>query len=186
MTHSAIDAALAIQQKYGFNFDEIEKVELFVSKMSVEMVGGPFEIRQNPQVDAQFSIPYTVGVALTKGKPFIDDFADAAVRDENRKAAADKVNVFVGDNIDDRDLKPAAIKVYLKNGKILTGRIDVLKGHPENPLGWEECIEKFKKCAAVGVKKYSDDTIDMVVETVLNLDKLDSAGEVLNGLVAEA
>jgi len=144
MTHSSIDAALAIREKYGFNFEEVDRVEIFVCDMSREMVGGPFEARENPQVDAQFSIPYTVGVALTKGKPFIKDFDDAVVRSEQRKLVASRISVLTDKSIDVRDIKTATIHVFLKNGELLTHRINVPKGHPENPVSWEECKEIFR------------------------------------------
>lgn len=183
MTHSSIDAALAVREKYGFNFEDVDRVEILVCDMSKEMVGGPFEVRENPQVDAQFSIPYTVGVALTKGKPFIEDFDNVVVRSEQRKLAASKISVLTDKNIDVRDIKPATIKVFLKNGELLTHRIDVLKGHPENPVSWEECKEKFKKCAALGIKKYLDQKIDRLVEAILNLEKVKDAGSILTVLL---
>ena len=44
----------------------------------------PVERRKKPQVvvDAQFSIPYTVAVALIKGKVFVEDFTEAAIVDK--------------------------------------------------------------------------------------------------------
>ncbi|WP_347491295.1 MmgE/PrpD family protein [Desulfoscipio sp. XC116] len=185
MTHSSIDAALAIKEKSQFSFKEVDRVEVFVAKMCREMVGQPFEVRQNPQVDAQFSIPYTVSVALAKGKPFIDDFSESVIRDRERKMMAKKINVLVDDTIDARDLKPATINVYLNNGEVLKHRIDVLKGHPENPLSWDECIDKFKKCAAAGIKQYSKDQVDRLIDTILSLENIDNAGEIFGRIFGE-
>lgn len=182
MTHSAIDAALAVKEKYDINFDDVEKVEVFVAKMSHEMVGKPFEIRQNPQVDAQFSIPYTVSVALAKGKPFIDDFKESNVCSESRKMATKKIFVLTDEEINETDIKPATIKVYLKNGNVVSEKINVLKGHPDNPLSWDEVIEKFKKCAMLGVTQYSHEKIDKLIQTVLALEDVQDTRKVLDCL----
>lgn len=171
MTHSSIDAALALREKYEFRFDQIDKVELLVSRMSKEMVGKPFKVRQNPQVDAQFSIPFTVSVALEKGKPFIDDFDESFVCQEKWRYWTDKISVLADNSLEDRDIKPATIKLYLKNGKILSHRVRIPKGHPENPLTWEESIEKFKNCSSFGINKIPNGKLEQMISIVFDLDK---------------
>ncbi|MCR4441700.1 MAG: MmgE/PrpD family protein [Peptococcaceae bacterium] len=176
MTHSSIDAALKAKEKHGFSFEEIEKVEVRVSKMCREMVGEPFKVRENPQVDAQFSIPYTVGVALKYGEPFIHDFDEQAVRERERIDAAGKVDVFADEKIEVRDLKPAAIKVVLKNGKILQERAEYPKGHPQNPMSWDDCITKFKKCVSRCEKEYRPEKINEMIEFIMNIEKFEDVG----------
>lgn len=174
MTHASIDAALYIKEKYKFELDDIEKIELHTSKMVKEMVGSPFQIRENPQVDAQFSIPYTVSVALTKGKPFIDDFYNDRVRNYNHMDLVKKITVLLDDNLEQRDIRSASIWIHLKNGKVLSHKVDVFKGNPENPLTRDECVEKFMECANFGIKKFSQNQIDELAEKILNLEKVEN------------
>jgi 2-methylcitrate dehydratase PrpD len=172
MTHAAIDAALAVREKYRFQLGDVDRVELFIAGMSKEMVGGPFEIRKNPQVDAQFSVPYTVAVALKKGKPVIEDFAESTVMMPEWKEITKKITVTADREIDARDIHRATIKVYLRNGEVLTHRVEAIKGHPRNPLSWEEVIDKFKNCAGLGVRKFSEPELDRLIELVVNLEKV--------------
>lgn len=176
MTHASIDAALYLKENYEFELKDVEKIELYTSQMVKDMVGGPFAIRENPQVDAQFSIPYTVSIALAKGKPFIDDFYNDRVRNHNVDLV-NKIAVFSDDKLDPRDIKSATIRLYFKNGKELNYKVDIFKGNPENPLSQTEYIEKFKKCANFGLKKFSETQLDELTEKILNLEKVENISE---------
>ncbi len=178
MTHASIDAALYIKEKYGVCMKDVEKAELYTSKMCKNMVGSPFRIRTNPQVDAQFSIPYTVSVALEKGKPFIPDFNEDFVRMPKWRELSSRVLVFTDSSLDPRDLKSAAIKVYLKNGQILEHRVEVFKGNPGNPLNWDECVDKFKACAKHSLKEFKEAQLEMLLNKLINLEGLEDVREV--------
>jgi 2-methylcitrate dehydratase PrpD len=178
MTHASIDAALYLKKNYQFEVNDIEKVELYTSKMVKDMVGNPFEIRENPQVDAQFSIPYTVSVTLCKGKPFINDFYDYNVRSSENRFLADKINVITDNELDQRDIKSASIKLYLNSGNIIRHKINVFRGNPDNPLSDIEYIEKFKKCANFGLKKFGQEELEQLVYKLLNLEKNKDISEI--------
>jgi len=183
MTHASIDAALYLRKNYVFEINDIEKVELYTSKMVKDMVGNSFEIRENPQVDAQFSIPYTVSVALTKGKPFIDDFYNYKVNSFKKLHLTDKITVIEDKELDQRDIKSASIKLYLKNGKILNHKINIFKGNPNNPLTDREYIEKFKKCARFGIKRFNQNQLEQLVFKLLNLENITDISEITSLLI---
>jgi len=157
---------------------EIKKVELYTSKMVNDMVGNSFKMRESPQVDAQFSIPYTVSVTLCKGKPFINDFYDHNVRSSENRCLVDKINVITDNELDQRDIKSASIKLYLNSGNVIRHKIDIFKGNPDNPLSNIECIEKFKKCASFGVKRFNQNQLEQVVYKLLNLEKIKDISEI--------
>lgn len=182
MTHAAIDAALYLKENCKFSLSDIEKIELYTSKMVKDMVGSTFVIGQNPQVDAQFSIPYTVSVALIKGKPFIDDFYDDRVKNFEGVNLTKKIVVIPDEQLDERDIKSTSIKLYLKNGKIFNHKVDVFKGNPKNPLNEDECVEKFKKCANFGIKKFTHSQIDKLSEKLINLEKIKDVSELTSML----
>jgi 2-methylcitrate dehydratase PrpD len=172
MTHASIDAALYLKENYQFEISDIDKIELYTSKMVKDMVGSPFKIRENPQVDAQFSIPYTVSVALIEGKPFIDDFYDDRVRNFKGMNLVKKISVISDEQLARRSISSSFIKLYLKNGQILNHNVNVFKGNPENPLSESEYVEKFKKCANFGIKEFNQNQLTELYEKILNLEKI--------------
>ena len=67
----------------------------------------------------------------------------------------------------------------LKDGRKYTKEYIYSKGHPKNPLSDEELIDKFKKCARYSACQISDDLVDSIISTVLNLDKVDNVEKAL-------
>lgn len=145
MTHAAIDAALAARERLA-PLDRLERIEVNVSSMVAEMVGKPFRIGQNPQVDAQFSIPYTVAVALLYGDVFLGDFEPEAVRREAVKALAAKVQVNENPNLAPKDILPAEFRAFNSDGESLELRINAPLGNPLRPVNDAQCRQKFSKC----------------------------------------
>ena len=72
-----------------------------------------------------------------------------------------------------------SIKIYLKDGKVITGKSSFAKGSPENPMTYEQVAEKFRGNAdfAKWPKQKAEAVIEMVksLESQLNFDKLTAA-----------
>jgi 2-methylcitrate dehydratase PrpD len=145
MTHAAIDAALAARERL-MPLDRLDRIAVKVSSMVAEMVGKPFRIGQNPQVDAQFSIPYTVAVALLHGDVFLADFEPEAVHRESVKALAAKVQVDENPNLAPKDILPAEFRAIRSDGESLEVRVNAPLGNPLHPVSDAQCRRKFSKC----------------------------------------
>jgi 2-methylcitrate dehydratase PrpD len=145
MTHSAIEAAMKLKDEVG-PVDGIGRIDVSVSSMVAEMVGKPFQIGANPQVDAQFSIPYTTACAFTRGAVFLKDFETDEVLDPALKALAEKVRVSINTGIPAKDILEAEMKVTRTDGRVFSCFVPVPPGNPQNPLSDEQCREKFNKC----------------------------------------
>ncbi len=185
MTHATIQSVLELRETHGITIDEVEGVRVQVSPMVKEMVGNPFVIRDNPQVDAQFSIPYTVAVALTKGDVFIEDFEEEAIRSPELKTLAERVQVEVLDTLAAKDMRHAVVEISLRDGRRLQARTEALKGSPAMDMGWDVCMDKFRKCAAFSAVSMNEDRIERVVSDVKNLERLNDVSTLVEHLVIE-
>lgn len=174
MTHSSIDTALKLKRKHNIVFNDVEKIEILVSKIVKDTVGREFEIGENPQVNAQFSIPYTVTCALKNDELFIEHFEKEYVCKPVWNRICGKVQVFQDETLDPRDINVSEIKIYLNNGDLLTEKTDVIKGHPLNPLTMDEVINKFEKCARHLNKATDSAIIEAIIDKVMNLENIDS------------
>lgn len=145
MTHASIDAAIAVRENDKLNPFEIEEVVVRVSRMVFDMVGGPFVIRENPQVDAQFSIPYNVAVGIIKGDVFLKDFDESSIRDPRVLELSKKIRVEADPTLPERDMGTADIQVKTRNA-IFREKVDQVKGNPLNPMDMNDCVKKFMKC----------------------------------------
>jgi 2-methylcitrate dehydratase PrpD len=181
MTHAAIDAALELSGSHVVDPDGITEVEVSVSKMVSDMVGAPFTMRENPQVDAQFSIPYTVAVALSNGGVVLSDFTSDSIKSEAPiLELARKVTVSVNPALPDKDISSLQMSITMRNGQMLTHKLDALKGSPSKPLSFDECAAKFKTCLEYSGKSALIEKGDFIVDFIYNLEKKEDVSEILD------
>jgi len=152
-THTSIDAVLNLLKQYRIKPEEVEEVEVSVSKGCFGTVGHPFEVRTNPQVDAQFSIPYTVATALLKGEVDLEDFTESAIREPERLEMAKRVKVSVDPNLQEPSTNVVNLEsriVLRAGGKAYSYQSSISKGHPDQPMDRDEILSKFEGCLRFG------------------------------------
>jgi 2-methylcitrate dehydratase PrpD len=62
-----------------------------------------------------------------------------------------RVTLYVDDELEalGYDQVRSRVRLELTTGRVIEGRSDVARGHPEKPLSWEELAGKFHDCAAL-------------------------------------
>lgn len=172
MTHASIDAALKLRKDFNIELSRVEKITVKTSKMVHEMVGMPFRIRKDPQVDAQFNIAYTVIIALLKGDVFLDDFEENNVRKQKVMDLTKLVEVIPDPDIDERDIMKCTIEVINKDGQRLSSDVSAIKGNPLNPMSIDECMEKFRKCVDYGPRSIDGGRVSEILHMLEYLENL--------------
>jgi 2-methylcitrate dehydratase PrpD len=184
MTHATIDAALELGKVVGSCPGDIEAVQVTVSKMVTEMVGKPFVIGTDPQVDAQFSIPYTASAALVRGDVFIEDFETERIMDDEVKALAERVAVVRDPNLPDKDIVHSKMVVKMKGGKRYEKAVQAPLGNPSNPMDMARCREKFEKCLAFSRVNLNGGKVDHLLSMIENLEEVEDVGFIVSGMTA--
>jgi 2-methylcitrate dehydratase PrpD len=180
-SHAPIAGAIAVATQYAIKPQEIEEVTVGTNERVISTAGGPFVIRTNPEVDAQFSIPYLVALALTRKRVSLDDFREEVIRSPQMGELAAKVRVvvdpeFVGSR---STMGPIKIKVRMKDGKEYSHREELAKGHPRNQMSEAEFAEKFRDCTKRSAKPIPQKNIDEVLGLLNELEKVDKIGKVI-------
>ena len=179
MTHASIDAALELRDVIGGVVEDIDRIEVTASKMVTEMVGKPFVIGTNPQVDAQFSIPYTVACALTRGDVFIGDFETGAIHDLQVKALADRVKVSVNPQLPAKDILHAELTIKMKDGRTHKKTVNVPLGNPARAMKAEKCRKKFRKCVAYSGLDFGSAKIDEFFSMIDSLEDIKDINQMI-------
>ena len=182
--HCPIDATLSIVQKNDISPEDVKEVIVHVTPNAYDLVGRPFKLRESPQVDAQFSIPYAVAVAIVRRDVFIDDFFEEKIRtDAQVIEMAKKVRVIADQKPVARGLTPCVVDIRTKEGKEYSEQVEILKGDPRKPVTMEEVGQKFRKCAAFSAKPISPANIEQTIKAISQLESLANLGEVISLLV---
>jgi 2-methylcitrate dehydratase PrpD len=152
-----------LKQEYDIDPKEVEKVVVETCERIASQNAGP---GTQSIMSAQYSIPFCASVTLLKDIEDPSVFSKAALRDKQIISLAKKIEVIGTREI--VGMETSRVTVRLRDGKELKKEIDRPKGHPDNPLSYDEVVGKFKKLAP---HVYSEKRIDRIVETVGEIEK---------------
>ena len=168
-----IDAVLKIVEENDLQQDQVEKIRLGLLRAGAHLIADPIESKYSPQsiVDAQFSAPFGAAVALLYRKAGLDEFQLSKIKSEKVKQTMRLVECVVDPELDRTFPKQwcATAEILTREGKKYFAKVDYCKGDPENPLSWDELIEKFHGLCH---RRMTKERRLKVVEEVRRLEKV--------------
>lgn len=180
-----IDGILKIMADNNLDASQIEKVTLGILEAGFAIVAEPEARKSNPKsvVDAQFSMPFGAAVAILNGKATLDQYTMESVNSTLVKELMGKVSCVKDPELEKEFPKkwPASVSLQTKDGKTYSTRIDFPKGDPENPLTWDELIDKFRNLIS---PLFPYTRQNQIIDKVRSLERMIDVNE-LSMLLAE-
>lgn len=143
LTHPAVSAALALRGKLGERLHQVEFVTISMGKQAHDVVGRavPFRLRPTRWLDAQFSVFWTVAIALSQGSVTPKHLLDEVPPSPDVQGWIERLTAAPMDSAA-RDIGACVLEA---SGPFGTLRVEAAeaKGHPDNPLSPAELREKF-------------------------------------------
>jgi len=137
-----IEAALELAREHRFAAEDLSQAVVWVaSKHAAGLVDRAYEPRGCPQVDAQFSMQYVIAAALRRKALGVADFQDEALRDPALLELSRRVRVEIDAQ------REGSVELRLKDGRVLSRRVSVARGHPRRPFSRRELHDKLAECA---------------------------------------
>jgi len=166
--HAALSGIIDLMREHKLTPDAIRSITVGVAKWPA---GTTAYYRPQSTWDAQFSIPYVVGVASIDGVFGPDQVAEARLTDPYVLAQADKVTVAVDPEAEAAwpGSLPGRVNLETVDGRKFESWVPFPKGDPENPMTETELNDKFR----------------MLVTPVMGEKKTESLLELLTKLEAE-
>jgi 2-methylcitrate dehydratase PrpD len=139
--HPAIDGCLQLRTEYRISPDQIERVELRVHPLVLELTG-----KKTPQagLEGKFSVYHAVAAAMVNGRLGEPEFSDAAIRDPAVIALRGRVAAVIDRTIAEDQVR---ILVTLKDGRRLEKFIEHAAGSAKNPMTDAQLEAKFSGLA---------------------------------------
>ena len=180
-----VEAALQLRRSHELAPDDIESVTVFVHS-EPHFLCTPLELRRHPEeiVHAQNSIPYSVAVALTHGKVLISDYEPAALKDPAVNRMSDKVTPKVDQSLPTRIIPPARVEVLTRDGRRLSAQVINAKGHPSNPMTWDELKDKFRDCTTHSAAPLDKAQVERAVAMCADLENTNDVSQLARLLCA--
>jgi 2-methylcitrate dehydratase PrpD len=179
LTHPAVSAALALRRELGSNLDRVERVLVRMGSQAHDVVGRavPFRLRPQRWLDAQFSVFWTVGVALSRGALTPQQLLHEVPPSAEVQSWIDRIEAQPMPGRAVRDVGACEISA---TGPFGTLRFDAAqaKGHPDHPLTAEELLAKFG--ANVELAGWSSAEARSTAEQLLMLDRSTDIASLVN------
>jgi 2-methylcitrate dehydratase PrpD len=145
-----MDATLRLIAQHGIKAADVERAEVGGNQSNVNTL---FRHQPTTGLEAKFSMEFAVAILLVDGKAGLGQFTDASVRRAEVQDMIGRVRYYADPEFDTlgRDgafqavlEEPAVVKMYMKDGRLLTTRTEPAKGSPKNPMTYEEVADKFR------------------------------------------
>ncbi len=177
-THAYIEAAQTLRQEYGFSTGDIADLRIFGGELQ-RMLCEPRAQKQQPQtlIDAKFSLPFTLAVALRDQEVTLNSFTPAALSDPLLLSLAARARFEFGAAIS----LPAAgeIQLTLKDGRVLRHRVPQALGDPSRPLSDAALRAKFVNCTMNAARPLSRRQAEALADRFMNLELEADVGALL-------
>lgn len=183
--HSSVDATIELVNTKKLKAGDITEIKIFADAGGYQMLCSPLEFKTKPRtpVDAQFSIPWGVATALTRGFVGMEHYTEAAIKSDDILDTAAKITVVLDHSLDRSDkIPPGKVSVKTKAGQVYETQVDYPLGSPEKPMSFEDCAMKFRSCATYPSRRISDNQVEKVIELVKHMEQLENVEEIIKPL----
>ncbi|MBT6275500.1 MAG: MmgE/PrpD family protein [Chromatiales bacterium] len=158
--HSALDVVLGLRDE-GLTAASIDQIDVVCTAVQAAQLG-----RHDPatRLEAQFSLPYSVAVALLHGEAGYDLFTEQWLGN-NDIATLDAKIVLRVDESRSIESEPT-VTVTTHNGRSTTRQVAKALGDPSNPVPEPAVIAKY---AGLAGRQISEDDISALRDAVMTL-----------------
>jgi 2-methylcitrate dehydratase PrpD len=165
-----IDLAIALASEHDLAPGDIVRVRVGVVSQAIPIVVEPVERKLAPvnDVDAQFSLPYAIGLGIVMRKATLEEYAEPTLSSPAVRAVAAKVVAEVRPDFDARfpAVWPSEVEIETVDGRTLRMQTDFPKGDPQNRLSYAEMCAKFRSLAATVMSEGELDAVEGAVSAL--------------------
>jgi 2-methylcitrate dehydratase PrpD len=160
--HRPVEGILDLRAEHKFAPADVAAIEVIGNRRmaTVNNIPAPSDV-----MVAQYSIPFSVALAVYRNPVDPRSFDEAVARDPEILALASRVRMTVTDGQDNRNLA-STVKVTLKDGRVLERRVVDFRGTPERPLDRAGLLEKF----LLLTQKFPRPEMERVFERLQNIE----------------
>jgi 2-methylcitrate dehydratase PrpD len=138
--HTPVQAILDLRAEHGFSAADVTSINIAGNeKMAkVNNIQQPADVMMS-----QYSVPFCVALAHFRDPRDPRSFDEIALRHPGIRSLTERVTITIAEEPHDHATLATEVTVNLKDGRVLTRRVETFKGTPEQPLARNELREKF-------------------------------------------
>lgn len=183
LTQGCTDAVLSLVAEESLRPEDVDHIDITVPPYAHKLVGHPFQLGENPRVNAQFSIQYCVASALIRGDATFHHFDEAAVKDKGVMALLRKINVRADPGLDRRGHTALDMRVVTAQGVQYLKQVDIAPGFPGNPLTQEEHQKHYWDCIEFAPQGLATEKAEKILSLVDRIEELEDIRDMIPNLL---
>ena len=144
MAQPYIDCARRLASR-GITSEDVAEIVCEVAEGTVHRLWEPLADKQRPpnSYAAKFAVPYLLAAGFVNGGVGLGTFTDKAIRDPRVLALAAKVKFLIDPDNPYPNNYTGHVRATLKDGRVLEERQPYLRGGAQEPLSWQDIMDKF-------------------------------------------
>lgn len=177
-------ALLDLRAKQDLKPEDVEAITIIGGIGGTRMLSEPLDSKRRPRssIDAKFSIPFTTGVMMTKGRVTLRDYSDEGLNDPASLAMADRTSYRPA--LPDEKASPFPIvEVRTRDGRTLRAQADVFPGSAKRPVDRAFLEDKFRDCVSFSAKAVAASNVEKAIGLAWRLEEAEDVGELVRLLV---
>ncbi|HEY9280903.1 MAG TPA: MmgE/PrpD family protein [Eoetvoesiella sp.] len=180
--HGCVDAAIALHRT-GVDVGRIKSIRALIPAGVIKSVAEPEAAKRRPKsdYDAKFSIHYGVASGLLRGRLGLAELLPTALIEPKILQLMDKVNYEADPATTFPRHYTGEVVVTLDDGRILSHRVAVNRGNPDQPLSNADIEAKYFDNSTLN---FSHEVAQQVRDLVLDLESLPRAVQLETALAA--
>jgi 2-methylcitrate dehydratase PrpD len=176
-THTSIEAMLGLAKEHDIDAADVESVVTETRKFVDELL--LHRHRPTTGFEGKFSMEYSMAAALLDRQISLSTYTDEMVARPRAQELLTRVTYAHEPDEAPGDVSlKQTVTIKLRDGTRFSRTVDFAKGHPQNPMSWDELVEKFRGCAEPHLgRARADRIVDLVMrlETVKDMRELGDA-----------
>lgn len=166
--HAPVDALRALMTAHELAPERIDSVDVYTYEGSLRITN---RTRPANLGDVQFSIPYCLGLAATRGPSALLPLSDDSLGRDDASAFADKVSLHLDPAIDGKFPAQSLTRVAITSGgRRYESPVMAPRGEASDPLSWVELEQKFTVATRKFMSTASQDKLLSAINSLKNGD----------------
>ncbi|WP_431272680.1 hypothetical protein [Dankookia sp. P2] len=138
---------MALRTAHGFGPEDVEAITVAAPPLINQLVNRP-ALPAPTAAYARLCLPFVLAKLLQHGRIELAQFRGAALADPATYDLARRVTVTRVEDANPNALLPQQVQVRLRDGRVLSHRVDAMLASPARPLSREAHLAKFRDCWA--------------------------------------
>lgn len=141
-----MDSALQIKEDKNIESSDVEEIECMIHPLEAELVCEPRGAKMAPKTeyDAKFSLAYSIGLIIDKGRATINEFLPQNLGDKEVLSLARKVKYRHYNDPNFPEYFPGWVVIKTKDGSKYEYRMEKHRGSPALPMSRSQVEAKFR------------------------------------------